>query len=93
MQDDPDKTQELPACAPDHRNNWTPPKTTEPTKRRYAKTASPLTVPRELDAETLEPRLDSAEDARVERFFALGMAFFVLACLVLLAAKSDLVGV
>jgi hypothetical protein len=92
MQDDPDRTQELPTCAPDHRDNWTPPKTTD-TKRRYAKTASPLTVPRDLDAEPLRLRNDSAEDARVERFFALGMAFFALACLALLVAKSDLVGV
>ncbi len=90
---DPDRTQELPALAPDHRDNWKPPAPTEPTKRRYAKTASPLTVPNRLDAEPLKIREDSAEDACVERFFALGMTFFVLACLALLVAKSDLVGV
>lgn len=92
MQDDPDRTQELPALAPDHRDNWKPPTPTQPTKRRYAKTASPLTVPN-LDAEPLKIREDSAEDARVERFFALGMALFALVCLALLVAKSDLVGV
>ncbi len=85
MQDDPDKTQELPACAPDHRNNWTPPKTTEPTKRRYAKTASPLTRP--LDAVALPN--DGREDAAVERWFGVGMMLMLSVALLLVVSKSD----
>lgn len=45
---DPDKTQELPACAPEKREGWNPTPTnpkTPPPPRRYAKNEHPLTRP------------------------------------------------
>jgi hypothetical protein len=42
---DPDKTQELPAYAPEKRKGWNPTPTNPKTPRRYSKTSSPLTRP------------------------------------------------
>ncbi len=94
--DDPDKTQDLPSCAPERQEGWgqtpTNPKVPPP-PRRYRKNEDPLTRPALRERETYGDVEVSEPGEDGEKGFALGMVVAVAGVAVLLLLKSDFMGV